>query len=290
MTTATATRTPLVTGIDTGVGTSTLAAALHARDGGVLSREADVVVCAATEESLRAAAVVACPGSGPRPVLVVTGGPLAAPLPPAIRTRYCAVVDLPRIDDWAAEAGDVLGIPADRLTAPLQSYAEALRALVSALLSGGVLAASAPPMVIRPRAADPWRGTHRPTPPPPVRPAAVVGPAESAGSPRPAAAPARHRLPDSAPCAPVPPVPPVRRPSTDPEPTAATPTPRTAPAGERASRPVGPARTTRPPRRLTDVRSAPPRPPRATRDEDDETIEARNVAADRRAAARGRAG
>ncbi|WP_214401190.1 hypothetical protein [Pseudonocardia lacus] len=260
-----ATRSPLVAGIDAGVGTSTLAAALHARDGGVLAGEADVVVCAATEESLRAAATVACPGSGPRPVLVVTGGPPAAPVPPAVRTRYCAVVELPRIDDWATAAADVLGVPTDRLSPPLRSYAEALQTLVSALLGGGLLAASGPPMVIRPRKAEPWRG------------AAL----HAVGLPDDLTAPARPRRPAAAPSRT-----PGRHRAEQPH--------HPAPPDENRSRPDSAerrqTRTTRPPRRLTDARSAPSRPVRAARDEDDEAIEARNIAADRRPAARGRAG
>jgi hypothetical protein len=203
-------RIPLVTGIEPGVGASTLAAALHAEDGGVLAQHADIVVCRATPGSLRAAATVACPGQGPRPLLVVTGGPIAAALPGAIPTRFGSVVELPEVAGWtgratpAAEAAAALTDPAG----PLQPYAEALRNVVAALLGSGLLGTATPPMVIRPRPAESWRGLRPPPQPLGRHPAA--GPTPGAAEPvRP-----RHRLPESAPCAP-PPRPPGIRPIAD---------------------------------------------------------------------------
>jgi hypothetical protein len=232
-------RIPLVAGIEPGAGTSTLAAALHAEDGGVLAQHADIVVCRATPASLRAAAAVACPISGPRPVLVVTGVPVPGALPGAVPTRFGSVVELPRVERWAGsdaavtEAADVLSGPPNGL----RPYVEALRSVVAALLGSGLLDTAAPPMVIRARPAEPWRGLR--PPPQPLGRHPITPPVASGTDVRP-----RHRLPESAPCPP-------------------------------AVEPVDPGR-----HRL----AAQPTPlPRPGADEDDESIEIRNLRAAGRA-------
>ena len=156
-------RVPLITGVEPRVGTSTLAAALHAEDGGLLGQEADIVVCGSTAESLRAAAAVICPGRGPRPVLAVVVGPATAPLPPALRPRFGAIIEIPYVPGWDGRAAPdqetaaVLAAAPDQLDPPLLSYAGALRAVVSALVDSGQLARGTPPMVIRPRPTRPRR-------------------------------------------------------------------------------------------------------------------------------------
>jgi hypothetical protein len=170
-------RVPLVAGAEPGAGTSTLAAALHAEDGGLLGQHADVVVCRPAPGSLRAAAAIACPGRGPHPVLAVTG-PLPGPLPTAVRTRFGAVVELPLVERWA---GTPASGAAGALTDPspaLLPYAEALREIVAALIGSGQLDAAAPPMAIRPRTTDPWRDTS-PFPPPSRRREPTAEPARS---------------------------------------------------------------------------------------------------------------
>lgn len=163
------TRVPLVTGISPGVGTSTLAAALHAEDGGLLGQQADVVVCGSATESLRAAARVICPGRGPRPVLAVVGPRVAVP-PPVLHTLFGAIVEIPLVRRWdgrdtpLGEAAEVLAQSPDLLDPPLRPYSTALRAVVAALVGSGQLAASGPPMVIRPRPAEPVR--RQPAAPP----------------------------------------------------------------------------------------------------------------------------
>jgi hypothetical protein len=200
----TAPRIPVVAGVEPAVGTSTLAAALHAEDAGLLAQQADVVVCRPTPASLLAAAAIACPGRGPHPVLAVTG-PVPGEVPAAVRTRFGAVVELPLVEGWAgaatpaAAAADVLAAAPGALPAAQRPYAGALREVVAALIRSGQLDAAAPPMAIRPRAADPWRGTRSPAPPT-SRHRLRTEPAAEPAKPR-------RRLPDSAPCAPRPVVP-----------------------------------------------------------------------------------
>ncbi|OLT10746.1 hypothetical protein BJF78_05555 [Pseudonocardia sp. CNS-139] len=131
-------RPPLIAGVAPGSGTSTLAAALHARDGGVLPQrvagEADVVVCRAA--TVRQAAALACSPVGPRPVLAVVldeAGPdaVAARLA-AVRGRFGAVATLPHVPHWAGhdvreEAATVLALQGTYLLDPVRAYAAALR-------------------------------------------------------------------------------------------------------------------------------------------------------------------
>jgi hypothetical protein len=176
-------RPPVIAGLAPGSGTSTLAAALHASDIGVLGQgvaaEADVVVCRAG--ALRHAAALACAASGPRPVLAVlldpAGPDAVAQRLAAVRARFAAVVALPHVRRWHGaaireEAASVLGKHREHLTEPVRAYATALRALVTVLDDSGVLARSAPPIVSRPSTGRRWPGLHTPSPvqPPPAPP------------------------------------------------------------------------------------------------------------------------
>jgi hypothetical protein len=278
-------RTPVVAGIEPGAGASTLAPALHAEDAGLLGQQADVVVCRATPASLRAAAAVACPGTGPRPLLAVVG-PITGALPGVVPTRFAAVVELPLVERWIdrpTPTTDAAGSLSDPSTTAIGAYADALRELVAALLASGQLTAAAPPMAIRPRPADSWRGTRTPSPPPSRHRTPTVPDAEPART--------RHRLLDSVPCAPrqplIPPPEPEPGPADNrPEPRPADPGPsrrdttaEPARPGASAGHPHSPTRshTVDPEPTRAHRRPDPTRPGRA-RDEDDEAIELRNQA------------
>jgi hypothetical protein len=198
-------RPPVIAGLTPDSGTSTLAAALHACDAGVLAHrvagEADIVVCRA--HALRHATALACAASGPRPVLAVVlepAGPDAvAQRLASVRTRFGAVVALPHVPQWHGrtgvqeEAAAVLGLHSGHLAGPVRAYAAALRVLVTALADSGVLRRTAPPMVSRPSTGGLWPGLRtaeridpplpapRAAPPPagpgPARPAELPGPA-----------------------------------------------------------------------------------------------------------------
>jgi len=163
----TAVRRPVITGVTRGSGTSTLAAALHTIDGGLLApgtaAEADVLVCRSDEPSLREAAALACAPSGPRPVLVLTGIARGVPTPPLPVGRFGAVVALPHVRRWFAadargEAAAVLAYPAERLPPDARGYAAALRRIVAALVGSGQLQRGVPPLVSRPVTTALWRG------------------------------------------------------------------------------------------------------------------------------------
>jgi hypothetical protein len=164
-------RPPVIAGLAPGSGTSTLAAALHARDVGVLgprsAGEADVVVC--RPGSLDRATVLACGPTGPRPLLAVLLDPVlldrAGPRVVAqrlatLRSRFGAVVALPHVPGWQGradvreEASTVLGFRGEHLPGPLRAYASALRTLVTALARSGMLARTAPPLVSLPSRGD----------------------------------------------------------------------------------------------------------------------------------------
>lgn len=99
-------RAPLVCGVAGGVGTTTIATALHARDLGVYcGGPADIVVCRSTSSSVGAAhrVINAIPGA---PVLVVVAdGPLWTPAPVKARARMVephltALVWMPYVEQW----------------------------------------------------------------------------------------------------------------------------------------------------------------------------------------------
>lgn len=212
-------RPPLVAGLGPGLGTSTVAAGLHARDGGRWHGVADIVVCGDAGDALRCAGELAAMPATTRPVLAVacTADAVA---PPAARLRALqrsagAVVLLPHVPWWHGlaapfdEAAAVLGQPAAQLPRPLQDYAAALRRLAAAVLRSGQLERPTPPAM-----ATGYRGLR------PVE--RCVG-----GTPRPVPLAAAHpaRPVPVATCSPprglragIPPVAPVRPPSIEPEP------------------------------------------------------------------------
>lgn len=141
-------RTPAVGGLAGGVGTTTVARALHARDLGVVSGAdvlPDVVLCRDTVAGL-ASAARAAPGPGP-------GGPVLAVHPRsaepdgidagAAGQGWAAVVALPLIPGWArsadpwSDAAGVLGRSAP--STAIRRYADALGRIVDALTAGGRL-------------------------------------------------------------------------------------------------------------------------------------------------------
>ena len=172
-------RRPVIVGLAAGDGTTTLAASLHAHDGGRLearaARGADIVVC--RQASLRQAATLVCAPARPRPLLAVILDPGDEPEPaggfhPALHQRFEAVVALPHVVQWHHltkthhDAAVVLAQPPEQLTSPLREHAAALRALVAALVGSGLLASRVPPLLARPSTDLP-----RPIPVPVVRPA-----------------------------------------------------------------------------------------------------------------------
>jgi hypothetical protein len=176
----TAVRRPVITGVTRSSGTSTLAAALHTIDGGLLAPgtagEADVLVCRSDEQSLRQAAALACAPSGPRPVLVLAGIAPGIPTPAIPPGRFGAVVTLPHVRRWFAgdareEAAAVLAYPPERLPPDVRGYAAALHRIVSALVGSGQLQRGVPPLVSRPTATAVWRGLRPIDVPAPATPA-----------------------------------------------------------------------------------------------------------------------
>jgi hypothetical protein len=160
-------RRPVITGVTRGSGTSTLAAALHTIDGGLLepgtAGAADVVVCRSDELSLREAATLACAPSGPRPVLVLAGIAPGIPTPAVPAGLFGAVAALPHVRRWIAgdarsEAAAVLAYPPERLPPDVRGYAAALHRIVSALVGSGQLQRAVPPLVSRSVTTALWRG------------------------------------------------------------------------------------------------------------------------------------
>jgi hypothetical protein len=163
---------PLIAGAAGGVGTTTIAAALHAIDRRIYRANADVdvLVCRSTMYSLGCAqrALAAVP-PGWRPVLAVVDDVPGASLSSNTKTRLKmtegyvqAVVRVPFVADWrdfdspADEAAEVL-LPGD-VAKPLRGFAESMRALVDELAP--LLAArSAPPVPPHPVPAG-WPGRH----------------------------------------------------------------------------------------------------------------------------------
>lgn len=154
-------RTPVVGGLAGGVGTTTVARALRARDLGVVTGSdllPDVLLCRDTAAGLAAAARVA---PGPVP-----GGPVLAVHPisaepdgvdaVAAGQGWAAVVALPLVPEWAraldpwADAASVLSRPAR--SPARHRYAEALGRVVTALGAGNRLRAP-----LTPRHAGPLR-------------------------------------------------------------------------------------------------------------------------------------
>lgn len=138
-------RAPLVCGVAGGVGVTTIAAALRARDGGVYhGGPADVVVCRSTSSSVGAAhrVINAVPGA---PVLVVVAdGPLRTPAPVKARVRMvephlAGLVWMPYVEQWRhtddafKHAAAVTSHP-DGMPKWLQAWAAAVQQLGTAVL------------------------------------------------------------------------------------------------------------------------------------------------------------
>ena len=138
-------RAPLVCGVAGGVGTTTIATALHGRDLGVYcGGPADIVVCRSTSSSVGAAhrVINAIPGA---PVLVVVAdGPLRTPAPVKARVRMVephltALVWMPYVEQWrhtddALKHAKAVSSHPDGMPKWLQPWAMALRQLGTAVL------------------------------------------------------------------------------------------------------------------------------------------------------------
>lgn len=178
----TAARTPLVLGLRRATGTTTVATALHARDGGSGAGAADLVICASTEESLLRAEAIAVGGARPwLAVVMVEPGPAPTRARLRLAARRCAGVTLlPHVGRWAVPTRPVddltvlLGLRPDHLPQHVRDYAAGLREIAAGLVCTGLLDRARPPVVAVPQAGGP---------PPPVvravlpdRPATVARP------------------------------------------------------------------------------------------------------------------
>jgi hypothetical protein len=170
-------RPPVIVGLTSRSGTSTLAAALHARDAGRIEEwaacGADIVVCRAEQPWLRRAATLACAPGGARPLLAVTLGPgdheqhAGEPVIRALQPRFSAVVVLPHVPRWHDralphdDAAALLAQTQEHLTRPLRGYATALRMLAAAVVGSGLLGRPVPPLLALPM-ATPERSRPQP--------------------------------------------------------------------------------------------------------------------------------
>lgn len=180
----TTSRTPVVLGLHRATGTTTVAAALHAHDGGSRAAAADLVLCAGTEESLLRAGALAVGGARPWLAVVMVGAG-RAPARGRLRlaSRRCAGFTLlPHVGPWAGltrpvdDLPMVLGLRPDQVPPPLRAYAAGLRAIAAGLVRTGLLDQARPPVVAAARSGGA-------TPPVPVR---VVPPGRPAAESRPA--------------------------------------------------------------------------------------------------------
>ncbi|GAA4695076.1 hypothetical protein GCM10023215_35960 [Pseudonocardia yuanmonensis] len=164
-------RPPSVAGVSGGVGTTTLALALHGRDSGTgAGAEADIVVCRSSAESLDRAVRIADlvdPTAVP-PVLAVTVDGADRRHPERLDELgpgWSAVVLLPHVGRWRGivdpyrEAAGLLGTPRERLPRALRPYLDAVARLARAVADSGRLGRPAASAISRPV-------------PPPARPAA----------------------------------------------------------------------------------------------------------------------
>ncbi len=139
-------RAPWVCGVAGGVGTTTIAAALWARDLGVYrDGPADIIVCRTTSTSVALAhqMVNAAPG---KPVLVVVAdGPLRTPPPVKARLtmvgpHITALVAVPYVQRWREidqgleQARSVLLVSPDQVPKWMKPWATALRQIMNAVL------------------------------------------------------------------------------------------------------------------------------------------------------------
>lgn len=144
-------RTPVIAGTAGGVGTTTLAAALHAHDAGrSIGPHVDVLVCRGTADSLRRAEELLRTLDDLCPVLAVTADSLGIHRRlqgrlQTVQQLAASVVVLPPVTRWRtladpiAEAASLLGQPPEMLPRALRGYADALRALAAAVIASGRL-------------------------------------------------------------------------------------------------------------------------------------------------------
>ncbi|MCE0767467.1 hypothetical protein LWC35_31905 [Pseudonocardia kujensis] len=149
-------RPPSVAGVSGGVGTTTLALALHGRDGGTgAGIDADIVVCRSSAESLDRAVRIADlfdPTAAP-PVLAVSVDGAERRHPERLDELgpgWAAVVLVPHVGRWRGivdpyrEAAGLLGTPRDRLPRALRPYLDAVTRLARAVADSGRLGRPAP--------------------------------------------------------------------------------------------------------------------------------------------------
>lgn len=180
-------RAPRVCGVAGGVGTTTIATALHGRDLGVYcGGPADIVVCRSTSSSVGAAhrVINAIPGA---PVLVVgADGPLRTPAPVKARARMVephltALVWMPYVEQWrhtddALQHAKAVSSHPDGMPKWLQPWAAALRQLGTAVLPllEGPSSAPAATTVTSPPATPAAGSSPEPRGPGQQRPSLVV--------------------------------------------------------------------------------------------------------------------
>jgi hypothetical protein len=167
-------RAPRLAGVAGGVGTTTLATAVHGYDRGrAVDRGVEILVCRSTGDSLHAAATVLAglaSAGHPRPVLAVVADqptPLRAPLRARLRMiepQASGLVRVPYVTHWRdltdplTEAARLSEWPADQLPRALRGYGEALARLAEAVLRSGLLTSAQPG---GPRPGVSGTGPHR---------------------------------------------------------------------------------------------------------------------------------
>lgn len=139
-------RAPGVCGVAGGVGTTTIAASLHAEDRGVYrGGPADIIVCQTTAISVSLAHKAVNTVIG-RPVLVVVAdGPLRTPAPvrarlTMVQPHVTAVVAMPYVPQWREidqalqQAEWVMRVPSEQVPKWLRPWATALLQIADAVL------------------------------------------------------------------------------------------------------------------------------------------------------------
>ncbi|GAA1869428.1 hypothetical protein GCM10009836_57500 [Pseudonocardia ailaonensis] len=149
-------RPPVVAGVSGGVGTSTVALALHGRDAGAgATGDADVIVCRSSVESLERAARIAdlLDPALPAPILAVTIDGAERRRPERLQELdpgWSGVVLLPHVARWRSvfdpyrEAAGLLGTPPDQLPRVLRPYLLAVTRLARTVAGTGRLTGPAP--------------------------------------------------------------------------------------------------------------------------------------------------
>lgn len=158
-------RPPIVAGVSGGVGTTILALALHGRDAGTDTAQADLLVCRSSVESLdRAARIADLAWPGRYPVLLVTLDGTER-RPPArlarLHDRWTAVVPVPHVALWREladpyrEAAGLLGSPRAGLPRPVRALADAIRRAARVVAESGRLSGPPPASATDRPAAQP---------------------------------------------------------------------------------------------------------------------------------------